>query len=90
MVLPGHVLLHRLVLVLQPGAGAGLDDLEEDSVAELVLVPEVGGRTAGVQKLLAGVLPGRVGEVKVALNINSQPRRVDGLQGAVCALELWK
>ena len=67
-----------------------IHDLEEDSVAELVLVPEVGGRTAGVEELLAGVLPRHVGEVEVALNIHSQPGGVDGLQGAVCALELWK
>ena len=86
MVLPGHVLLHGLVLVLQPRTGPGLDDLKEDSVAQLVLVPEVGGCTAGVEELLAGVLPGDVREVEIALNVHSQAGGVDCLQRSIGAL----
>ena len=67
-----------------------IHDLEEDSVAELVLVPEVGGRTAGVEELLAGVLPRHVGEVEVALNIHSQSGGVDRLQGSVSALKIFQ
>ena len=51
--------------------------------------PEVGGGAAGVEELLAGILPCHVGEVKVALNIHSQPGGVDGLQGTVCALKIF-
>ena len=62
--------------------------LEKNSVAELVLVPKVGGGAAGVHGLVAVVLPRHVGEVQVALHVHRQPGRVDCLQGPVCALQL--
>ena len=61
--------------------------LEKNSVAKLVLVPEVRGGAAGVHRLVTVVLPRHVGEVEVALHVDGQPGRVDGLQGPVGALQ---
>ena len=62
--------------------------LEEHSVAKLDLVPEAGGGGAGVQELVAVVLLGHVGEVEVALGVDSHSGRVGCLQGAVSSLKL--
>ena len=61
--------------------------LEEHSVAKLDLVPEAGRGGAGVQELVAVVLLGHVGEVEVALGVNSHSGRVGCLQGAVSSLK---
>ena len=61
--------------------------LEEHSVAKLDLVPEAGGGGAGVQELVAVVLLGNVGEVEVALGVDSHSGRVGCLQGAVSSLK---
>lgn len=76
----GQVLRHRLVLVLEPARGSGLNDLHVNTVAKFVLVTEVGGGRAGVQEVLGGVLPGHVGEPEVAFGVYGQPGRVDRLQ----------
>ena len=74
------ILQHRLVLVLQSGARPGLDDLEVHLVAELVLVPEVGGGRAGVHEVVGGVLAGDVGEPELSLGVDRHARGVDGLE----------
>ncbi len=61
--------------------------LEEDPVAQLVLVPEVGCSRAGVQELVRHVVARHVGEPQVPLHVHRQSRRVDCLQGSVCTLQ---
>ena len=58
-----------------------------DLVPELVLVPEVRGCGASVEEVIAVVLPCDVGEVEIALHVNSQSRGVDGFQGPVETLK---
>ncbi len=64
--------------------------LQEDPVAKLVLVPEVGGGGAGVQELVRHVVPRHVREPEVPLHVHRQPGRVDRLQRTVRTLEHTK
>ena len=53
--------------------------LENDSVSDFVLAPEVGGGAAGVEEVVGGVLTGDVAEPEVPLGVHRQPGRVGRL-----------